>query len=106
VASEWLLTNPQAGLAIFLAVSALSGILLGRIFRPWLLGGIIAGPAASILAFAIERLLRGYLDPFWPIAFVVAFGFSFVVTIPCSFIGFLWRRQAAAALERRKAHPM
>jgi hypothetical protein len=89
------MTNSQAGVTVFVLTCAVSAVLLGRVVRPWLLGGILAAPVASISCFAIEFLLTGHVDKFWPIAFVVVFGFSFVLTIPLSLVGYAWRRRAA-----------
>ncbi len=75
----------------FLVLCVLYGVLLGRIVRPWLMGGILAGPLACA-TFFVTIFLTGHIDQFWIISFVVSLGFSFVITLPLSFVGFLWRQ--------------
>lgn len=93
------LDSPQVGLVVFVTFCVLSSIVVSRLVRSWVLAGILAGPAACVLFFTLDTILKGHLDKFIFIAGFVALGFSFVVTLPTTLLGFLWRRDK----ERRKA---
>jgi hypothetical protein len=81
------------GITAIVLLSLVIGVLLGRFVRPWLVGGLVAAPLAAILWQLIVTYLDGRPDAFILIALFVGTAYAFLVTIPASAIGALWRRR-------------